>query len=168
MGSEMCIRDRDRIGGLVSLLDDVGEEVISPSSPTCRKCGEGEEKTEHLMTHCVKLAPLRLNTFGYPFPKPPYTDFKVYQIVSFLKELQLPSLEMRPYLEQYDPTDIPEEARPPPSPPIVDGAEPISSDEESHATARKAAEVAGSKLLHNYLYTSNNPPLQDPEGDIFY
>ena len=73
---------------------------------------------------------------------------------------------MRPYLEQYDPTSIPEEARPTPSPPIVDGAEPISSDEDVHQAAQKAAEVAGGKLLHNYLYTTNE--LVPQQEDIFY
>ena len=121
------------------------------------------------MTHCTRLAPLRLRIFGHPFPKPPYTDFKVYQIVAFLKEAKLPSLEMQPFLEQYDPTSIPEEARPPPPPPIVDGAEPISSDESTSPIARRAAEVAGGRLLHNYLYTSNElVPQQDPRGAIFY
>ena len=120
------------------------------------------------MTHCEKLTRLRLNIFGHPNPLPPYDDFKVYQIVAFLKEAQLPSLEMRPYLEEYNPTDIPEEARPTPPPPIVDGAEPISSDEDSDLAARRAARVAGGKLLHNYLYTSNQPPQLDPEGEIFY
>ena len=89
--------------------------------------------------------------------------------MAFLKKAQLPSLEMQPFLEQYDPTSIPEEARPPPSPPIVDGAEPISSDEGSPSNARRAAEVAGGRLLHNYLYTSNElAPQQDPRGAIFY
>ena len=93
--------------------------------------------------------PSNLVFLATPSPKPPYTDFKVYQIVAFLKEAQLPSLEMQPYLEQYDPTNIPEEARPPPPPPIVDGAEPILSDESSSPTARRAAEAAGGRLLHN-------------------
>ena len=158
--------ERDQIDGLLSLIDDYGEEVIPPSDPTCRKCGRGEEKPEHLMTHCTKLAPLRLSIFGHPFPEPPYDDFKVYQLVAFLKQSKLPSLEMRPYLEQYDPTSIPEEARPTPSPPIVDGAEPISSDEDVYQAAQKAAEVAGGKLLHNYLYTTNE--LVPQQEDIFY
>ena len=161
--------ERDQIDGLLSLLDDQGEEVIPPSDPTCRKCGRGEGKPEHLMTHCEPLAPLRLSIFGHPNPLPPYDDFKVYQIVAFLKHLQLPSLEMRPFLEQYDPTSIPEEARPTPSPPIVEGAEPVSSDEDSPSAVRRAAEVAGGKLLHNYLYTTNELVFQqDPEGAIFY
>ena len=76
---------------------------------------------------------------------------------------------MRPYLEQYDPTIIPEEARPTPSPPIVDGAEPVFEDEDSALAAQKAAEVAGGKWLHNYLCTTNKlVPQENPEGPIFY
>ena len=91
----------------------------------------------------------------------------IFQIVSFLKEVKAPSLEMRPFLEEYIPASIPEEARPTPSPPIVEGAEEVSSDNESLA-ARVAAETAGSKVLHNYLLTRNKPPLQDPKGAKFF
>ena len=73
---------------------------------------------------------------------------------------------MRPFLEEYIPASIPEEARPTP-PPIVEGAEVVSSEDEALA-ARVAAETAGGKLLHNYLLTTNKPPLQDPRGAIFY
>ena len=105
-----------------------------------------EEKPEHIMSECEDLAPLRLRIFAHPFPKPPYTDFKVFQIVSFLKEVKLQSLEMRPYLEEYAPTSIPEEARLTQHLPIVAGAEQVSSSDEDSA-ARVAAEIAGGKLL---------------------
>ena len=55
----------------------------------------------------------------------------------------------------------------PPPLPIVEGAELISSSDEDTA-ARVAAEIAGGKLLHKYLLTNNFPPLQDPEGAMFY
>ena len=45
--------------------------------------------------------------------------------------------------------------------------EQVSSSNEDSA-ARVAAEIAGGKLLHNYLLTNNFPPLQDPEGAMFY
>ena len=48
----------------------------------------------------------------------------------------------------------------------MDGAEPISSDEDVYQAAQKAAEVAGGKLLHNYLYTTNE--LVPQQEDIFY
>ena len=93
-----------------------GGLIIPVSSATCRRCGIGEEKPEHLMSECVDLAPLRLRIFAHPFPEPPYTDFKVFQIVAFLREVKLQSLEMRPYLEEYDPASLPEEAGPTPPP----------------------------------------------------
>ena len=121
------------------------------------------------MSVCEDLATMRQRIFTHPFPAPPYTDFKVYQIVAFLKELKLPSLEMRPYLEEYIPARIPEEARPSPLLPVVPGAEMVSSsDEDFFAAARGAAEIAGGNLLHNYLLTQNAPPLQDPKGAQFY
>ena len=125
------------------------------------------ETAEHIMSDCVDLAALRLRIFAHPFPKPPYTNFKVYQIVAFLKEVNLQSLEMRPYLEEYNPASIPEEANSARPLPIVEGAEPISSSDEDTAV-RMAAEIAGGRLLHNYLLTNNFPPLQDPEGAMFY
>ena len=76
---------------------------------------------------------------------------------------------MQPYLEQYDLTSIPEEARPAKTPLIVDGAEPISSDEDSPSGANRAVEVAVGRWLHNYLYTTNElVPQQDSRGAIFY
>ena len=101
-------------------------------------------------------------------PEPPYTNINVYQLVAFLKIINLPSLEMKPFLEQYIPTTIPEEARPDPLPPIVEGAEPVSSDSEEDSAVRKAAEVAGGKLLHNYLVTNNKPLMPPKRGDRFY
>ena len=143
-----------------------GEEIIPISPALCRRCGEEEEKPFHLMSVCKDLATVRLRIFAHPFPSPPYTNIKLYQIIAFLKEIKTPSLEMRPFLEEYIPASIPEEARPTPSP-IVEGAEAISSEDETLA-ARVAAEMAGGKLLHNYLLTMNDPPLQDPRGAQFY
>ena len=119
------------------------------------------------MSICPDLDYLRLGIFGHHRPPPPYTNVKVYQLVAFLKVINLPSLEMKPYLEQYNPTSIPEEARPLP-PPIVEGAEMVSSDSEEDTAVLRAAEAAGGNLLHNYLLTSNNPPLPNPEGPHFY
>ena len=120
------------------------------------------------MTDCEKLHTLRLRIFGDHQPFPPYTKVKVYQLVAFLKVLSLPSLEMKPYLEQYNPTSIPDEARPDPLPPIVEGAEPVSSDSEDDTAVQRAAEAAGGRLLHNYLLTSNDPPLPHPKRERFY
>ena len=73
---------------------------------------------------------------------------------------------MRPYLEEYIPANIPDEAQLT-QPPIVQGAELVSDSDEDLA-ARAAAETAGGRLLHNYLLTRNKPPLQDPRGAKFY
>ena len=55
-----------------------GELIIPVSSALCRRCGKAEEKPEHLMSDCEDLAALRLRIIAHPFPRPPYTDFKVY------------------------------------------------------------------------------------------
>ena len=52
-----------------------GELIIPVSSALCRRCGEAEEKPEHIMSDCKDLAALRLRIFAHPFPKPPYTQF---------------------------------------------------------------------------------------------
>ena len=143
-------------------------DSIDVSSPKCRICGTGKEEPRHLMTECKDLDLLRLRIFGKERLEPPYTDVKVYQLVAFLKVINLPSLEMKPFLEQYNPTAVPEEARPTPPPPIVEGAELVSDDSEDDQAVQAAAEAAGGNLLHNYLLTSNNPPLPAPGGPRFY
>ena len=140
---------------------------IENSSPQCRICGTGKEEPKHLMSDCEDLELLRLRIFGDRRPMPPYTNVKVYQLVAFLKVINLPSLEMKPFLEQCNPAAIPEEARPTPPPPIVEGAELISDDSEDELAVQAAAEAAGGNMLHNYLLTSNNPPSQNREGTGF-
>merc|ERR1712242_278964 len=156
----------NRVGAALTQQNIVPGNVIDSSCPKCRICGTGVEEPKHVMTDCEDLQHLRLKNFGNHRPEPPYTNIKVYQLVAFLKVINLPSLEMKPFLEQYNPTSIPDEARPTPPPPIVDGAEMVSSDSEDDLTVQRAAETAGNKLMHNYLLTSNNPP---PAGrDGFY
>ena len=150
----------NRIGDALTRQNIDPEDVIEPSCPKCRICGTGVEEPKHLMTDCFRLNTLRLNIFGNHRPEPPYTNIKVYQLVAFLKVINLPSLEMKPYLEQYNPTSIPDEARPTPLSPIVEGAELVSDDSEDDLAVHRAAEAAGGNLLHNYLLTSNDPPLQ--------
>ena len=120
------------------------------------------------MTECKDLDLLRLKTIGKERLEPPYTDVKMYQLVAFLKVINLPSLEMKPFLEQYNPATVPEEARPDPPPPIVEGAEMVSDDSEEESAVLAAAEAAGGRMLHNYLLTSNNPPLPAKGGERFY
>ena len=88
--------------------------------------------------------------------------------MAFLKVINLPSLEMKPFLEQYNPTAVPEEARPTPPLPIVEGAEMVSEDSEDDIAVRSAAEAAGHIWLHNYLLTSNNPPIQNQDDTNYY
>ena len=160
--------DRNRFGVALDELNEEWEDVIDTPNPVCRICGTGEETPEHVMSVCPDLATLRLGTFGNHQPEPPYTNIKVFQLVAFLKVINLPSLEMKPYLEQYTPTSIPEEARPTPPPPIVEGAEAVSSDSEDDSAVRRAAEAAGGRLLHNYLVTTNERPLKPPFKERFY
>ena len=101
--------------------------------------------------------------FEHQSIQPPYTNFKLFQIIAFLKEVKAPSFGMRPLLEQYNPACIPEEAGPTPPPPIVERAEEVSSDDDSLA-AMVAAETAGGKLLHNYLLTRNTPSPARSQG----
>ena len=160
--------DRNRFGVALDELNEEWEDVIDTPNPVCRICGTGEETPEHVMSVCPDLATLRLGIFGHHQPEPPYTNIKVFQLVSFLKVINLPSLEMKPYLEQYTPTSIPEEARPTPPPPIVEGAEAVSSDSEDDSAVRRAAEAAGDSLLHNYLVTRNERPLKPVFKERFY
>ena len=158
----------NRIGNALVQQSINPGNAIDESCPRCRICGTGVEEPMHLMSICEDLDGLRLRIFGHHRPPPPYTNIKVYQLVAFLKVINLPSLEMKPYLEQYTPTSIPEEARPTPPPPIVDGAELVSSDSEGDPAVLRAAEAAGGTLLHNYLLTSNKPPLPNPKAVKFY
>ena len=146
---------------------DAGD-TIDASDPKCRICGTGVEEPKHLMTECKDLEYLRLRIFGHHKPQPPYTNVKVYQLVAFLKVINLPSLEMKPYLEQYNPTSIPEEARPTPPPPIVEGAELISDDSDDDIAVSTAANAAGTRFLHNFLLTRNQGSLPTQGGDNFY
>ena len=106
----------NRIGHALQKQNIDPGDAIDAASPSCRICGTGTEEPKHLMTDCLRLRNLRLRIFGHHEPQPPYTQVKVYQLVAFLKVINLPSLEMKPYLEQYTPTSIPDEARP--SPPL--------------------------------------------------
>ena len=157
----------NRINDALARQDIDPGDSIDSSCSKCRICGTGKEEPNHLMSDCKDLEHLRLKIFGNRYPEPPYTNIKVYQLVAFLKVINLPSLEMKPYLEQYNPTTIPDEARPTP-PPIVEGAELVSDDSEDDQAVLAAAEAAGGNMLHNYLLTSNNPPLPAPGGRKFY
>ena len=81
---------------------------------------------------------------GYP---PPYTNIKVYQLVSYLKDVKLKSLEMRPFVEEFRASELPERM---PDWAKVNGNED-SSDDEIQAATRHAKEC-GDKVLQKLLY----------------
>ena len=152
---------RTRIAMTIGLEGDDGEEVIDPPDPTCTKCKhrppefEGqirEETPKHLMSECHVLADLRRGIFGEPYPQPPY-KFQVFQIVAFLREANIPSFPMRPFLEGSTPTDLEREERAANLRPGEDSQ--ASGDETRRAEAAAHAVQQGEKWHHTYLYITN-------------
>ena len=99
------------------------------------------------MTECEKLNKIRLNVFGREDILPPYTNIKVYKLVSFLKDVKLKSLEMRPFVEEFKSAELPERM---PDWAKVNGNED-SSDDELQADTRYAKEC-GDRVLQKLLY----------------
>ena len=69
--------------------DEANPEVRAAS--LCSLCGEGEESSFHILTDCEALQVLREKHFGIVV-EPPYISFKVSQLVSFLREQPIDSL----------------------------------------------------------------------------
>ena len=113
----------------------------------CSLCGTDEESSYHIMTVCSKLMHIRMAVFGKEDIRPPYTDIPVYKLVSYLRDVKLKSLEMRPFLEEFGGQELPER--------MPDWAKindiDSSSDDEFQADRRDAREK-GNSLLHQYLY----------------
>ena len=99
------------------------------------------------MTECPKLATARLGVFGREDILPPYDNIPVYKLVSYLRDIKLKSLEMRPFLEEFKADELPE--RMPDWAKVNDNDS--SSDDELQADTRYAKEC-GDKLLHYILY----------------
>ena len=114
---------------------------------SCTLCGKDEESSFHIMTECEKLNNIRLSVFGREDILPPYTNIKVYKLVSFLKDVKLKSLEMRPFVEEFKSAELPERM---PDWAKVNGNED-SSDDELQADTRYAKEC-GDKVLQKLLY----------------
>ena len=99
------------------------------------------------MTECQKLNTASLSVFGKVDILPPYDNIPVYKLVSYLKDVKMKSLEMRPFIEEYKATELPDRmqmwAR------VNDNDS--SSDDELQADTRYAKEC-GDKLLHHILY----------------
>ena len=60
----------------------------------------GDQTTEHIMSHCDKFAPLRLQIFGQAEPQPPYT-MPLHKVIDFLKAAKIHSLEMYETYKQF-------------------------------------------------------------------
>ena len=121
-------------------------EAMEPIA-TCSLCGEKEESSFHIMTECQKLNTTRLGVFGKDKILPPYDNIPVYKLISYLRDVKLKSLEMRPFVEEYSAKEIQEH--------LPDWAEAQGSIDEGEADSQADAEYArvyGDGLLHQYLY----------------
>ena len=99
------------------------------------------------MTECPVLYRARINVFGRHDILPPYDNIPVYKLISFLRDVKLKSLEMRPFIEEYRAEELPE--RMPDWARVNDNDS--SSDDELQADTRYAKEC-GDRLLHYILY----------------
>ena len=126
--------------------DDDFHEAMEPIA-TCSLCGEDEESSYHIMTECQKLGTIRMSVFGKEEILPPYDNIPVYKLISYLKDVKLKSLEMRPFIEEFKATELPE--RMPDWAKVNDNTD--SSDDELQADQRYA-QAEGDKLLHQILY----------------
>merc|ERR1712141_899376 len=120
-------------------------EAMEPIA-SCSLCGEKEESSPHIMTECPNLGTTRVRIFGREDIIPPYDEIPTYKLISYLREVKLKSLEMRPFVEEYKADELPE--RMPDWARINDFED--SSDDEIQADTRYAKEC-GDKWLHQYL-----------------
>ena len=131
--------------------EDLGEDeefhaAMEPIA-TCSLCGGEEESSFHIMTECPRLATTRVNVFGKEEILPPYTNIPLYKLISYLRDVKLKSLEMRPFIEEYRAAELPDRM---PDWARVNGND-SSSDDEFQADQR-SARVEGNLLLHRLLY----------------
>ena len=121
-------------------------EAMEPIA-ACSLCGEKEESSFHIMSECPMLIDARIGTFGKEEILSPYDDIPVYKLVSYLRDVKLKSLEMRPFLEEFNAAELHERM---PDWAKVNGHD-SSSDDEFQADRRDARE-AGNAVLHQLLY----------------
>ena len=126
--------------------DEEFHEAMEPIA-SCSLCGREEESSYHIMTECPILYPIRINIFGRHDILPPYDNIPVYKLISYLRDVKLKSLEMRPFIEEYHGAELPE--RLPDWARVNDNDS--SSDDELQADTRYAKEC-GDRLLHYILY----------------
>ena len=110
------------------------------------------------MTECPILSTARIAVFGKADILPPYDNIPVYKLVSYLRDVKIKSLEMRPFIEEFKAAELPE--RMPDWARVNDNDS--SSDDESQADARYAKEC-GDKLLHYILYQKYSAKDLSPE-----
>ena len=107
------------------------------------------------MSKCVILTQIRIAVFGREDILPPYDNIPLYKLISYLKDVKLKSLEMRPFIEEFManelPTRMPEWAK-------INDVED-SSDDELQADQRYAKEC-GDALLHRLLYQTSNQTIR--------
>ena len=85
--------------------------------------------------------------FGREDILPPYDNIPVYKLVSYLRDVKLKSLEMRPFIEEYKAAELPD--RMPDWARVNDNDS--SGDDEFQADQR-SAQAEGNTLLHRLLY----------------
>ena len=133
-------------------------ETEAPLEPPCAKCslcGQDEETSYHIMTKCVILTQIRIAVFGREDILPPYDNIPLYKLISYLKDVKLKSLEMRPFIEEFMANELP--VRMPEWAKINDVED--SSDDELQADQRYAKEC-GHALLHRFLYQTSNQTIR--------
>ena len=168
---------------------DDGEDIIPPADRSCTMCkhdpsqSDKEETPLHLMSECIGLYRLRLNIFGKEDPQPPF-QFPVYKIVAFLKQANIPSFPMQPFLEEQfpaAPTGIqdPDPNPPPHHPqhtrsPSTEGTDsPTSAHTQTPTSSRRddqnhnpSTNPDGDRWHHTYLYISNPLPKPHKEKEM--
>ena len=87
--------------------DNDFHEAMDPIT-TCLLCGQDEETSYHIMTECQRLNTVRMSVFGREDFQPPYDNIPVYKLVSYLRDVKLKSLEMRPFIEEYKAAELPD------------------------------------------------------------
>ena len=120
--------------------DDDGNAIIDAPDPRCSRCGEGDETPLHILTECGSLATLRKDIFGRddlvgPQEVPDFSDLPLYKVISFFKDANFKTLTMRPFFDEYLPTDLSNQA-----------------DNEELQTAKEVGTKDGNEYLSKYLY----------------
>ena len=75
----------------LNMVESFGKQHPLQSSTVHNKESIGEESSFHILTDCEALQVLREKHFGIVV-EPPYISFKVSQLVSFLREQPIDSL----------------------------------------------------------------------------